>query len=61
MKNDLFEKYPIPKAVMTLAIPTMLSMLVTIVYNMADTYFVGQTGDPNQVAAVTLTMPIFFC
>ena len=60
MKNDLFEKYPIPKAVMTLAIPTMLSMLVTIVYNMADTYFVGQTGDPNQVAAVTLTMPIFF-
>jgi Na+-driven multidrug efflux pump len=60
MKNDLFEKYPIPKAVLTLAIPTMLSMLVTIVYNMADTYFVGQTGDPNQVAAVTLTMPIFF-
>lgn len=60
MKNDLFEKYPIPKAVMTLAIPTMLSMLVTIVYNMADTYFVGQTGDANQVAAVTLTMPIFF-
>ncbi|WKY45890.1 MATE family efflux transporter [Eubacteriaceae bacterium ES2] len=60
MKQDLFEKYPIPKAVMTLAIPTMLSMLVTIVYNMADTFFVGQTGDPNQVAAVTLVMPIFF-
>lgn len=38
MKQDLFEKYPIPKAVMTLAIPTMLSMLVTIVYNMADTF-----------------------
>ncbi|WKY48922.1 MATE family efflux transporter [Eubacteriaceae bacterium ES3] len=60
MKQDLFEKYPIPKAVMTLAIPTMLSMLVTIIYNMADTFFVGQTGDPNQVAAVTLAMPIFF-
>ncbi|AWW25600.1 MATE family efflux transporter [Acetobacterium carbinolicum] len=60
MKNDLFEKYPIPKAVLTLAIPTMLSMLVTIIYNMADTFFVGQTGDANQVAAVSLTMPIFF-
>lgn len=60
MKNDLFEKYPVPKAVLTLAIPTMLSMLVTIVYNMADTFFVGQTGDANQVAAVSLTMPIFF-
>lgn len=60
MKNELFEKYSVPKAVLTLAIPTMLSMLVTIVYNMADIFFVGQTGDANQVAAVTLTMPIFF-
>jgi putative MATE family efflux protein len=43
----------------TLAVPTMLSMLVTILYNMADTFFVGQTGDPNQVAAVSITTPIF--
>lgn len=59
MKKDLFEKYSIPKAVFTLAVPTMLSMLVTIIYNMADTFFVGQTGDANQVAAVSLAMPIF--
>jgi putative MATE family efflux protein len=58
-KTDVFEKYPIPKAVFTLALPTMLSMLVTIFYNMADTFFVGQTNDPNQVSAVSLTTPIF--
>ena len=61
MKNniDVFEKYSIPKAVLTLATPTMLSMLVTIFYNMADTFFVGQTNDANQVSAVSLTTPIF--
>lgn len=58
-KNEVFESMPVPRAVATLAIPTVLSMLVTVIYNMADTYFVGQTGDPNQVAAVSLTMPIF--
>ncbi len=60
IKNkDIFENAPIPKAVATLALPTMLSMLVTIFYNMADTFFVGQTGDANQVAAVSLAMPVF--
>lgn len=59
MNQDIFEKVPVPKAVFTLAIPTVLSMLVTIIYNMADTFFVGQTHDANQVAAVSLTMPLF--
>lgn len=59
MKHDVFEKYPVPKAVMTLGLPMVLSMLVTIFYNMADTFFVGQTGDANQVAAVSLTTPVF--
>lgn len=59
MKNDVFEKYSVPKAVTTLALPTVLSMLVTIFYNMADTFFVGQTGDANQVAAVSLATPVF--
>ena len=60
-RSELFSNAPIPKAVATLAVPTVLSMLVTIVYNMADTFFVGQTGDPNQVAAVSLATPVFFC
>jgi putative MATE family efflux protein len=59
MNEDLFDKMPIKRAVATLAIPTMLGMLVNIFYNMADTFFVGQTGDANQVAAVSLTTPIF--
>lgn len=57
---DLFEKMPVPKAVFTLAMPTVLSMLVMVIYNMVDTYFVGQTGDHNQVAAVSIVMPVFF-
>lgn len=59
MKQDIFKDAPIPKAVATMALPTVLSMLVTIFYNMADTFFVGQTGDANQVAAVSLATPVF--
>ncbi len=40
-------------------IPSVISSLVTVLYNMADTFFVGQTGDALQVAAVSLTNPIF--
>lgn len=58
-KKYLFEEAPVPKAVVTIALPMVMSMLVTIIYNLADTFFVGQTGDPNQVAAVSLTMPVF--
>ena len=59
MKVDIFEKDPIPKAVSKLAIPTILGMIVTIVYNLADTFFVGQLKDPYQIAGVTITMPVF--
>lgn len=55
----LFENAPIPKAVAIMAIPTMISMLVVVIYNMADTFFIGQTGDPMQVAAVSLATPVF--
>ena len=60
MDNDtLLGKAPIPRAVAAMAIPSVISSLVTVVYNMADTFFVGQTGDALQVAAVSLTNPIF--
>lgn len=55
----LFEEAPVSKAVATMSIPTIISMLVVVIYNMADTFFIGQTGDPMQVAAVSLTSPIF--
>ena len=60
MDNEtILSKAPIPKAVAAMAIPSVISSLVTVVYNMADTFFVGQTGDALQVAAVSLTNPIF--
>ncbi len=57
-KTDLFENIPVPKAVWTLAVPTILSSLVMILYNLADTYFVGMLNDPLQNAAVTLAGPV---
>lgn len=57
-KTELFENAPIPKAVMTLAVPTIISSLVTVIYNLADTYFVGILNDAPQNAAVTLAAPL---
>ena len=48
--KQLFEDAPVLKAVLALEIPTVISQLITVVYNMADTFFMGQVGDPNQVA-----------
>ncbi len=62
MKNrsEIFEKMSIKKAVFTLALPTILSQLVSMIYNLTDTYFIGQVNDPYQVAAVNVAFPIFF-
>ena len=57
-KTYLFEQMPVPKAVFTMSVPTVLSSLVMILYNLADTFFVGQLGDPLQNAAVTLAAPV---
>lgn len=57
-KTKLFESTPIPKAVLTLAVPTIISSLVMVIYNLADTYFVGMLNSPVQNAAVTLAAPI---
>lgn len=58
-KEQLFTSVPVSRAVISLAFPTVISQLITVIYNMADTFFIGQLGDPNQVAAATLTMPVF--
>ncbi len=57
-KADLFECTPIARAVAQLTIPTILSSLVMVIYNMADTYFVGMVNDPVQNAAVALAAPV---
>ena len=58
-RKELFESIPIKKAVISMAVPTVLSQLVHVLYNMADTFFIGQLNDPAQVAAATLSMPPF--
>ena len=57
--KQLFEEAPVLKAVVALEVPTVISQLITVVYNMADTYFVGRTEDPNQVAAASISLPLF--
>lgn len=57
--ETIFRDAPVRKAVAQMAIPTVISSLVLVVYNMADTFFVGQTHDAYQVAAVSLTNPVF--
>lgn len=57
--RDVFQGLSIPRAVAKFAIPTILSQLVTLLYNLADTFFVGHTNDPSQVAALTLSFPLF--
>ena len=54
-----FLNLPVPQAVAKFAIPTILSQMVTLLYNLADTFFVGHTNDPAQVAALTLSFPLF--
>lgn len=57
--KELFERKPVPQAVFSLVLPTVISQLITVVYNMADTFFIGQIGDHNQVAAASLSMGLF--
>ena len=58
-KQYLFEKMKVPKAVMYLVIPTIISQLITIIYNWADIFFVGQLNDTFQMAAITICYPAF--
>lgn len=59
MENTLFEKTPVPKAYMTLALPVVLSMMVSLVYNMVDTWFIALTGVTELVAGTSLVVPVF--
>lgn len=58
VKQELFE-LPVKKAMVKFVAPCILSQLVTMIHSLADTFFVGQTGDPNQVAGLALCFPIF--
>jgi len=59
MENELFENTPIPRAYMKLALPVVFSMVITLVYNMVDTFFIARTGNTNLIAGVSLGAPVF--
>ena len=59
MQNDLFENAPVHKAYFSFALPVVFSMVISLVYNMVDTYFIAQTGNTNLVAGVSIGAPIF--
>lgn len=56
---NVFEKMPVKKAVIKNIIPSISAMLLVMIYNLVDTFFIGQTGDVFQVAAISLAMPVF--
>ncbi|MBQ9252380.1 MAG: MATE family efflux transporter [Clostridia bacterium] len=58
-KTELFERMPVSKALTRMAIPTIISQLITLIYNMADTWFIGRTGNPYMVAASSLVLTVF--
>lgn len=62
MRNEnaeLMLTKPVPKAILTLAIPTVLSTIITLIYNLTDTYFIGLLDDPIQLGAISLAFPVF--
>lgn len=57
---ELFETMPVGKALAKMAVPTIISQLITMIYNLADTYFIGRTNNPYMVAAASLSYVLFF-
>ena len=57
--TDIFENLPVARAVRTMAVPTIMGQLIVLIYNMADTFFIGRTNNPAMVAGASLILPIF--
>lgn len=56
---EIFRDAPVPKAVISNIIPSIISMIMVLVYNLADTFFIGQTKNAYMVAAVSVATPVF--
>lgn len=57
--TELFANAPVPKAVISNIIPSIISMIMVLLYNLADTFFIGQTKNAYMVAAVSIATPVF--
>lgn len=57
--TELFERMSVPRAVRTMALPTIIGQLIVLIYNVADTFFIGRTNNPYMVAGASLILPVF--
>ena len=57
-KKELFETLPVPRALAAMSIPTIISQLINLIYNMVDAFFIGRTGNSYMMAATTLTLTL---
>ena len=55
-KQELFANVPVPKALFTMAIPTIISQMINLIYNVVDAFFIGRTGNAYMMAATSLTL-----
>ena len=55
----IFEDYPVKKALVAMIMPTIVSQIILVVYNLADTWYVGRTGNADAVAAISLCLPVY--
>ena len=58
-KSEMFETMAVPAALARMAVPTIVSQLIVLIYNMADTWFIGRTNNPYMVAALSLVLTVF--
>ena len=58
-RKRIFEELPVPQALKVMVVPTIISQIIVLIYNMADTFYVGRTNDPYMVAGVSLILPVF--
>lgn len=56
---QLLSKAPVSKAIFTMSIPMVMGMMIQLLYNLVDIYFIGKLGDKNQLAAANITTPLF--
>ena len=58
-REAVFSTLPVPRALWVMILPSVLSQLIVLIYNMADTFYVAQTDNPDMVAAASLILPVF--
>lgn len=58
-KNEVFESLPVPAALRRMILPAAISQIIVLIYNMADTFYIGRTNNPYMLAGASLILPVF--